>query len=135
MIRDPILQEKRQEHVSFQKYALELLERLSGNAKQTGKDLEISLANIHRVNYHETFSKICMYNGDFQANVVAQTKIQFNEEQLLQLMHQHLVAKGLSETASQLVKEANLSHALASNMPKFKYSSTLTPVRVSKLIA
>ncbi|XP_044751258.1 protein mahjong [Coccinella septempunctata] len=111
LIRDPILQEKRQEHVYFQKYALELLERLSGNAKQTGKDLEISLANIHR------------------ANVVAQTKIQFNEDQLLQLIHQHLVAKGLSETASHLVKEANLSHALASYMPKFKYSSTLTPNR------
>lgn len=49
-MRDPILQEKRQEHVSFQKYALQLMERLSGKSKHTGNDLEVSLANIHRVN-------------------------------------------------------------------------------------
>lgn len=48
-MRDPILQEKRQEHVSFQKYALELMERLSGKTKHTGNELEVSLANIHRV--------------------------------------------------------------------------------------
>lgn len=48
-MRDPILQEKRQEHVTFQKYALELLERLSGRTKHRGNDLEVSLANIHRV--------------------------------------------------------------------------------------
>lgn len=48
-MRDPILQEKRQEHVQFQKYALELLELLSGKGKHTGTDLEASLANIHRV--------------------------------------------------------------------------------------
>lgn len=49
LMRDPILQEKRQEHVSFQKYALELMERLSGKTKHTGNELEVSLANIHRV--------------------------------------------------------------------------------------
>lgn len=48
-MRDPILQEKRQEHVSFQKHALELLGRLSGKTKHTGKDLDVSLINIHRV--------------------------------------------------------------------------------------
>ncbi|KAL3283033.1 hypothetical protein HHI36_006192 [Cryptolaemus montrouzieri] len=115
LMRDPILQEKRQEHVSFQKYALELLERLSGKTKHTGADLEISLAKIHR------------------ANVVAQTKIQFNEDQLLQLIHQHLIGKGLERTACELVKEANLSNSIIStnnhHQPKFKYSSTLTPNR------
>lgn len=57
LMRDPILQEKRQEHVTFQKYALELLERLSGKTKQAGHDLEVSLINIHRVNYN-FYSKI-----------------------------------------------------------------------------
>lgn len=93
LMRDPILQEKRQEHVSFQKYALELMERLSGKTKHTGNELEVSLANIHR------------------ANVVAQTKIQFNDRQLLQLVHQHLQSRGLTESASILQKEANLSTA------------------------
>ncbi|EFA04458.2 Protein mahjong-like Protein [Tribolium castaneum] len=116
LMRDPILQEKRQEHVTFQKYALELLERLSGKTKHRGNDLEVSLANIHR------------------ANVVAQTKIQFNDRQLLQLIHQHLITKGCPETASMLVKEANLGNSvtpISTNQPtKFRYSSTLTPSRL-----
>lgn len=70
-----------------------------------------------------------------QANVVAQTKIQFNDRQLLQLIHQHLVQKGYSDTAGMLIKEANLSSAITSvsfqHPTKFRYSSTLTPSRVS----
>ncbi|XP_046626908.1 protein mahjong isoform X1 [Neodiprion virginianus] len=90
LMKDPILQEKRQEHVMFQKYALELMERVSGKAKPTGSEYEISLASLHR------------------ANVVAQTRIQYNEQQLMQLMHQHLLARGLNETAATLQKEASL---------------------------
>ncbi|XP_070530641.1 protein mahjong isoform X2 [Cardiocondyla obscurior] len=90
LMKDPILQEKRQEHVTFQKYALELMERVSGKAKPTGAEYEISLVSLHR------------------ANVVAQTRIQYNEQQLNQLIYQHLMSKGLTETASMLHREANL---------------------------
>ncbi|ERL96224.1 protein mahjong-like [Dendroctonus ponderosae] len=118
LMRDPILQEKRQEHVAFQKYAIELLERLSGKTKHGANDLEVSLANIHRIH---------------KANVVAQTKIQFNDRQLLQLIHQHLVTKGFIDTASSLVKEAGLSNAImslsAQHPTKFRYTTNLTPVR------
>lgn len=113
LIRDPILQEKRLEHVSFQKYALELLERLSGRTKQINNDF--SLINIHR------------------ANVVAQTKIQFNDRQLLQLIYQHLVSKGLVDSATLLQREANLSLVTNnSHLPsKFRYATTpVTPNRV-----
>lgn len=49
-MQNPILQDKRQEHVSFQKYALELLESVSGRTKPSaGPEFEVSLANIHRV--------------------------------------------------------------------------------------
>jgi hypothetical protein len=49
-MRDPILQDRRQEHVTFQKYALELLELVSGKSKPNGgNELEPSLTNIHRV--------------------------------------------------------------------------------------
>lgn len=51
LMKDPILQEKRQEHVMFQKYALELMGRVSGEAKPTGAEYEISLASLHRVNF------------------------------------------------------------------------------------
>ncbi|XP_077295006.1 lisH and WD40 domain-containing protein mahjong [Arctopsyche grandis] len=93
LMRDPILQEKRQEHVMFQKYALELMERVSGKTKPSGAEFETkfeTLANIHR------------------ANVVAQTHITFNERQLFQLIHQHLLSKGLTNTAESLQKEADL---------------------------
>lgn len=69
---------------------------------------------------------------------MAQTKIQFNDRQLLQLIHHHLVQKGFPDTAGQLVKEAHLSNAITSlstqHPTKFRYSSTLTPSRgVSRL--
>lgn len=115
LMRDPILQEKRQEHVSFQKHALELLERLSGKTKHTGNELDVSLGNIHK------------------ANIVAQTKIHFNDKQLLQLIHQHLASKGLSETASTLQKEAHLANNLQLNNVhppnKFRYTTPSTPNR------
>ncbi|GBP38185.1 Protein mahjong [Eumeta japonica] len=99
LMRDPILQEKRQEHVMFQKYALELLERVSGKSKHMGTEFETSLANIHR------------------ANVVAQTRISYNERQLLQLIHEELVARGLSQSASTLLREAALPPPAAPSPP------------------
>ncbi|GAB0088705.1 Protein mahjong [Sergentomyia squamirostris] len=90
LMKDPILQEKRAEHVQFQKYALELMERVSGKTKATTSQFDASLTNIHK------------------ANVVAQTKIQFNESQLYQLIHQHLVTRGLTEAAASLQREAGL---------------------------
>lgn len=92
LMKDPILQEKRVEHVQFQKYALELMERVSGKMAVGN----VAMADIHR------------------ANVVAQTKIQYNGQQLLQLMHQELLEKGLLETAATLAREANLSTASTS---------------------
>lgn len=57
LMKDPILQEKRQEHVTFQKYALELMERVSGKAKPTGAEYEISLVSLHRVSLHINYSR------------------------------------------------------------------------------
>lgn len=91
LIRDLILQEKRAEHVIFQKYALELMERISGKVKSVNGQLDVSLANIHK------------------ANIVAQTRIQFNEQQLYQLIYEHLEARGLHESSATLQKEANLT--------------------------
>nr|XP_040232824.2 protein mahjong isoform X2 [Anopheles coluzzii] len=99
LMRDPILQEKRVEHVQFQKYALELMERVSGKVDTFGNQVDTSLSDIHK------------------ANVVAQTRIQFNEQQLYQLIYQHLIASGLKETASTLVKESGLSASLFQQLP------------------
>jgi len=48
-MKNPVLQEKRQEHVKFQKYALELMELVSGKTKNYGAEIEASLVNINRV--------------------------------------------------------------------------------------
>lgn len=121
LMRDPILQEKRAEHVQFQKYALELLERVSGKTKGSNQ-IDTSLANIHK------------------ANVVAQTKIQFNEQQLYELIYEHLMSRGLSETASTLQKEANLTNVSTSaNRPTsvfhspFSFRTPTTPVGRSRI--
>uniref|UniRef100_A0A182P1I9 DDB1- and CUL4-associated factor 1 n=1 Tax=Anopheles epiroticus TaxID=199890 RepID=A0A182P1I9_9DIPT len=99
LMRDPILQEKRVEHVQFQKYALELMERVSGKVDTFGNQVDTSLSDIHK------------------ANVVAQTRIQFNEQQLYQLIYQHLIASGLKETAGTLVKESGLNASLFQQLP------------------
>ncbi|XP_063231311.1 protein mahjong isoform X2 [Bacillus rossius redtenbacheri] len=104
MMRDPILQDRRLEHVMFQKYAMELLERVSGKPKPTGNELEISLYNMHR------------------ASVVAQTRIQYNSKQLNQLIHQHLLSQGLTESAASLQREASLP-----SLPTKQGNSTFFP--------
>lgn len=105
LMRDPILQEKRSEHVQFQTYALELLERVSGKPI----NVDSSLANIHK------------------ANVVAQTKIQFNEQQLHLLIHQHLMEAGLSSTADMLVKEAKLDNTILQQRPPVANQNNCSP--------
>jgi HIV-1 Vpr-binding protein len=70
LVREPVLQDKRAEHVKFQQHALELTEKVSGpggKAKLPG-DSDFSLEMLHR------------------ASVVAQTKITFPKKQLLQLV-------------------------------------------------
>lgn len=51
LMREPILQDKRQEHVKFQKHGLELLEQVSGRIKSNHSNVnefEVSLAKIHK---------------------------------------------------------------------------------------
>ncbi|XP_011314239.1 protein mahjong isoform X1 [Fopius arisanus] len=115
LMKGPILQEKRQEHVTFQKYALELMERVSGKAKPTGAEYEMSLVSLHR------------------ANVVAQTRIQYNEHQLNQLIYQHLVSKGLTETAASLQREVNLdSHPIMKLVTSYHPVTFRSPVTTTR---
>ncbi|XP_078803974.1 DDB1- and CUL4-associated factor 1-like isoform X3 [Oryzias latipes] len=88
LMKEPVLQDKQSEHVRFCRYAAELMERVSGKPLLVGSD--VSLARLQR------------------ANVVAQSRITFSERELLVLIRNHLLAKGLHDTASALTKEANL---------------------------
>ncbi|XP_040015460.1 DDB1- and CUL4-associated factor 1-like [Xiphias gladius] len=110
LMKEPVLQDKRSEHVRFCRYAAEMTERVSGKPLLMGTD--VSLARLQR------------------ANVVAQSRITFSEKELLVLIRNHLVAKGLHDTANTLIKEANLSAgSLCPNS-----SSCVTPPPCSSVI-
>uniref|UniRef100_A0A8C6VLC0 DDB1- and CUL4-associated factor 1 n=1 Tax=Naja naja TaxID=35670 RepID=A0A8C6VLC0_NAJNA len=102
LMKEPVLQDKRSEHVKFCKYAAELIERVSGKPLLIGTD--VSLARLQK------------------ADVVAQSRISFPEKELLLLIRNHLISKGLGETATILTKEADLPMTAAS------HSSAFTPV-------
>ncbi|XP_056129315.1 DDB1- and CUL4-associated factor 1-like [Lampris incognitus] len=97
LMKEPVLQDKRSEHVKFCKFAAELIERISGKPLLIGTD--VSLAWLQR------------------ANVVAQSRISFPGKELLLLIRNHLVAKGLHDTANTLTKEADLPMAILSHPP------------------
>uniref|UniRef100_A0A3B4F368 DDB1- and CUL4-associated factor 1 n=1 Tax=Pundamilia nyererei TaxID=303518 RepID=A0A3B4F368_9CICH len=106
LMKEPVLQDKRSEHVKFCKFAAELIERISGKPLLIGTD--VSLAWLQR------------------ASVVAQSRITFPEKELLLLIRNHLVAKGLHDTATTLTKEADLPMACLSHSSHS--SSTYPPV-------
>ncbi|XP_077546411.1 lisH and WD40 domain-containing protein mahjong [Haemaphysalis longicornis] len=88
LMREPVLQDKRQEHAKFCGSCIELVERVTGAPLSPG--MEPSLTKINK------------------SEVVAQTKISYREKDLLQLIYQHLLGKGLVDAASALQKEASL---------------------------
>ncbi|XP_022253323.1 DDB1- and CUL4-associated factor 1-like [Limulus polyphemus] len=114
LMREPVLQDKRQEHVKFCKHCVELIERVTGAPLTTG--IESSIAKINK------------------AEVVAQTRIIYNDKELLQLIHQHLLSKGLLESATVLHKEAGLPSAIPRPLTTPSSKIMNTPPTTSKLI-
>lgn len=63
---------------------------------------------------------------------MAQTRIQYNEQQLNQLIYQHLMSKGLTETAGILHREANLdSSAIMKTLVTYQPFTYRSPVNVT----
>ncbi|KAI1277988.1 Protein mahjong [Halotydeus destructor] len=112
LMKEPVLQDKRTEHVKFCKYCMELIVRVTGTPVTTG--IDASPDTIHK------------------AEVVAQTKIVWNEKELLQLIYDHLKKKGYNDTASVLQNEAGLPIVTQRLMPTPWPSST--PTRVPRAI-
>ncbi|XP_074598714.1 lisH and WD40 domain-containing protein mahjong isoform X2 [Brevipalpus obovatus] len=95
LMKEPVLQDKRTEHIKFCKSCLQLIESVTGSPLST--NLDTSPANIAK------------------AEVVAQTKITYNEKELLLLIYQHLMAKGLKQSAAALQREASLPTSIAAS--------------------
>ncbi|CAL4121266.1 unnamed protein product, partial [Meganyctiphanes norvegica] len=91
LMKEPILQDKRIEHVKFQRHALELIKAVSGRTKQkSDASMDISMQSIHK------------------ADVVAQTRINYNKRQLLQLIQMYLNQEGYDSIATALQQIAHL---------------------------
>lgn len=105
LMKEPVLQDKRNDHVRFCKFAAELIEQVSGKPLLIGTD--VSLARLQR------------------ANVVAQTRITFPEKELLLLIRNHLLLKGLTDTASALTKEADLPMGIHSHSHSHSHASVV----------
>ncbi|XP_060857606.1 protein mahjong-like [Metopolophium dirhodum] len=103
LMENPVLQEKRQEHVTFQKYALELIELVSEEKKSNGASLT-SLENINR------------------ANVVALTEINYKEQQFHFLLYQHYMKKGWFSTVESIARDTKLNIS-EKNLTPFTYIS------------
>jgi len=50
-MKNPVMQVNLQEHVTFRKYGLKLIELVSGKTISNGAEIETSLANINRVGF------------------------------------------------------------------------------------
>ncbi|CAG5136799.1 unnamed protein product, partial [Candidula unifasciata] len=88
LMKEPVLSDKRHVHHQFCKYASTLLEKIAGRQANV-----LGAATLEEIR---------------KAGVVAQTKIVYQEKELLQLIHDHLSSRGLHESAVALQKEANL---------------------------
>ncbi|XP_067026010.1 DDB1- and CUL4-associated factor 1-like isoform X2 [Acropora muricata] len=114
-MRKPVIEDKAADHALFCKYAGELLQRV------TGKESTVV----------PPVSKIS------KADVVAQTHISYPDKELLQLIHSHLLSKGLHKTAQLLKGEASLPDLQTEVTPmstpmnkktRFNHTSTVTPI-------
>lgn len=126
LMRQPIMLEKRSEHLLFCDEAKKLIETV------TQRPMIDKLANPKDLTQERLW----------KSHVIANTRVCYNEKELLQLIHDHLLQKGLHQTASQLVSEAELPDVPASRaattparlppMPRMR--SLLLPLQSRSLV-
>ncbi|XP_028303285.1 DDB1- and CUL4-associated factor 1-like isoform X2 [Gouania willdenowi] len=97
LTKEPVLQDKRSEHERFCRLAAQLTEQVSGGRVASGSD--VSLSRLQRV------------------GVVNNSNISFPPKELLLLIRNHLLSKGLLESAATLGREAGLSAPCCGSTP------------------
>lgn len=88
LMKEPLVPDNQNDHIKFSKSCKDLIERVTGNP------LDINIENTA--------------NAIKKTEVILQTKIVYDDQDLLQLLHNYLVQKGLNESAQTLAKEADL---------------------------
>ncbi|GLE00044.1 hypothetical protein PINS_up008771 [Pythium insidiosum] len=89
---DPVLEENADLHVRFRENALDLISQVTHRASNAVIN-EAADPTVRKIE---------------KASIVAQTAITYDQSELLKLIHDHLVAKGLQESAATLLRESKL---------------------------
>lgn len=89
---EPVLEENADLHLRFRESALDLISQVTHRAPNTVIN-EATDPTVRKIE---------------KARIVAQTEITYDPNELLRLIHDHLVANGLTNAASALVKEAKI---------------------------
>ncbi|CAH8520776.1 unnamed protein product [Heterobilharzia americana] len=90
LMKEPVLPDRLTEHAEFCRYATMLIRLVVGTLSDGVLSGDMSLERVRR------------------AEIVAKTRIQWDQEELLELIYRHLQSKGLYESATALQREARL---------------------------
>lgn len=133
-MRQPVMLEKRSEHLKFCEEARKLIETVTQRPMidqlANPKDLTQVTGSVlrHKCKSHLFCKCNIVQDRLWKSHVIANTRVSYNEKELLQLIHDHLVRKGLHATAAQLVNEAELPDVPASRAPT-------TPARLPPMVS
>jgi hypothetical protein len=108
LMTEPILQDKRHDHVMFQKYAMEIIKLVHGKEDNFALDL-----------------------GDLirKSDLISQSKIDYYDNELTELIHDHLVKAGLSQTAAVLQMESKSRQNY-----NITNAATTSPISLDKIV-
>lgn len=99
---EPILEENTDVHVRFREAALDLISCVTERAPTT-VITEATDPTVRKIG---------------KANIVAETKITYDQLELLRLIQEHLATKGFDKAAEALAKEANLPLPISTSKKK-----------------
>ncbi|KAM7541355.1 hypothetical protein Aperf_G00000020218 [Anoplocephala perfoliata] len=112
LMKEPVLPDRMVEHAEFCRYASLLMHLVLGSSiSESGGLTDDDLMSMDRVR---------------RAIIVAGTRIQWDQEELLEIIWRHLQSKGLHKTASVLQQEAHLrlgSSSIPPQLPLFSHEA------------
>jgi hypothetical protein len=103
--QEPVLEENADLHVRFRECAMDLISLVTHRAPSAVIN-EAADPTVRKIE---------------KASIVAQTKINYDSQELLRIIHEHLLSRGLDKAADVLAKEADL----VDHNPKTQFSSSV----------
>ena len=118
LLREPVLQDRRSEHVKFQQHAHELIEKVSGPmSRKNYENNDITLDMLHRASVVASTKIRCASLLDDMPVHELKLQIRYNPKQLWSLIHEHMVLSGLPKTAEMLRTEKDFVPLVPDSLP------------------